>query len=95
MYQKIGAGSLSGKEIRDYITDLLIIQKSQNHLGTQLSDLISFPLFDYFIPNHNARSDHFIKKSSFENKIISLNIFPYKNEENKISSLPLIKQKKG
>lgn len=95
MYQKIGAGSLSGKEIRDYITDLLIIQKSQNHLGTQLSDLISFPLFDYFIPNHNVRSDHFIKKSSFEKKIISLNIFPYKNEENKISSLSLIKQKKG
>ncbi len=76
MYQKTGAGSLSGKQIRDHITDLLIIRKSQNHIGIQLADLITYPLYDYMVPNHNTRNDHFIKKETFEDKILSINIFP-------------------
>ncbi len=75
-YQKSGAGSLSGKEIRQYIIDLMIIRKSQNHMGIQLADLITYPLYDYKIPDHNIRSDHFIKAESFENKIQSIRVFP-------------------
>lgn len=75
-FQKFGAGSLSGKELRDKIVDLLIIRKKQNHLGLQLADLITYPLYDFFIPEHNIRDDHFIKKSSFEKKIISIKILP-------------------
>lgn len=85
-YQKTGAGSLSGKQIRERITDLLIIRKSQNHIGTQVADLITYPLYDYFIPDHNIRSDHLINRKSFEDKIISIKVFP---------KLSLIKQKKG
>jgi hypothetical protein len=75
-YQKSGAGSLSGRELRSCITDLLIIRKSQNHIGLQLADLITYPLYDYFIPNHNFRTDHFIKENAFEGKIFSIDVFP-------------------
>jgi hypothetical protein len=75
-FQRFGAGSLSGNELRQYITDLLIIRKSQNHIGLQIADLITYPVYDYFIPNHNSRVDHLIKKQFLENKILDLNIFP-------------------
>lgn len=75
-FQKSGAGYLSGKEIREYITDLLIVRKNQNHIGCQLADLITYPTYDYFIPQHNVRTDHFIKKESIENKIFNVGIFP-------------------
>lgn len=75
-YQKSGAGPLSGKELRSYITDLLIIRKSQNHIGLQIADLITYPVYDYLVPNHNIRNDHFIKLSGFQSKIEGLEIFP-------------------
>lgn len=75
-FQRLGAGSLSGRELRDKIVDLLIIRKKQNHLGLQLADLITYPLYDYFIPDHNVRNDHVIYKSSFEKKILSIKILP-------------------
>ncbi|OGG35249.1 hypothetical protein A2363_02365 [Candidatus Gottesmanbacteria bacterium RIFOXYB1_FULL_47_11] len=75
-FQRSGAGSLSGNELRQYITDLLIIRKSQNHLGLQIADLITYPVYDYFVPNHNTRTDHFITKQFLERKILSLDIIP-------------------
>lgn len=75
-FQKSGAGTLSGKQIRTHITDLLIIRKSQNHIGCQLADLITYPLYDYFVPGHNTRVDHFIKQNSIESKIFSIDVFP-------------------
>ncbi len=76
-YQKSGAGSLSGFDIRERISDLLIIRKTQNHIGLQIADLVCFPVFDYFIPNHKTRSDHFIKQDLIKQKIKSLSLFPY------------------
>ena len=78
LYHKIGAGSLSSKQIRERITDLLIIRKSQNHLGIQLADLITYPLYDKFVPNHNIRKDHLIYRQTYENKIKSIRVFPKK-----------------
>lgn len=78
-YQRTGAGSLSGRELRKYIVDLLIIRKSQNHLGTQIADLITYPVYDMFIPDHNSRNDHFItKKTLLGCKISNIRIFPQK-----------------
>lgn len=75
-FQRLGVGSLSGKELRSYVVDLLVIYKSQNHLGTQLADLITYPLYDYKIPNHNIRNDHFIRPETFKDKIIKIKVFP-------------------
>jgi len=75
-FQKSGAGSLSGKDIRSYITDLLIVRKSQNHIGCQLADLITYPVYDYFVPGHGVRKDHFIKRVSLDKKIYKIKIFP-------------------
>ena len=76
MYQKSGAGSLSGRELRSCITDLLIVRKSQNHIGLQIADLITYPLYDCLVPGHNTRLDHFIKRGTFESKVLSIDIFP-------------------
>lgn len=75
-YQKTGTGSLSGRELRSYITDLLIIRKSQNHLGTQLADLITYPLYDNLVPDHRVRKDHVVHFSNFKKKIKNVKIFP-------------------
>lgn len=75
-YQKVGVGSLTGTELRQYIVDLLIIRKSQNHLGLQIADLITYPLYDYMVPNHNVRDDHFIDKKTIESKKPIIKIFP-------------------
>lgn len=80
-YQRIGAGSLTGNELRQYITDLLIIRKSQNHLGLQIADLVTYPVYDYFVPNHNTRSDHFIKKDFLEMRLRDINIFPIPRQQ--------------
>lgn len=77
-YQRSGTGSLSGKEIRENILDLLIIKKKQNHIGIQLADLITYPVYDYFIPGHKTRNDHVIKKESIEKKILNLHVYPNK-----------------
>lgn len=75
-YQRIGVSSLSGKELRSYIVDLLVVYKSQNHLGIQLADLITYPLYDYKVPDHNVRKDHFVKEESLERKILNVKVFP-------------------
>lgn len=75
-FQRIGTGSLSGKEVRENIIDLLVVKKVQNHIGIQLADLITYPFYDYFVPNHNTRNDHLIKKERLEEKIYKLSIFP-------------------
>jgi hypothetical protein len=77
-YQRSGTGSLPGKEIRENILDLLIVKKKQNHIGIQIADLITYPVYDYFIPGHNIRIDHFIKRENIEKKILSLQIYPNK-----------------
>ena len=79
-FQKSGAGYLSGKQIRESITDLLIVRKNQNHIGCQLADLITYPTYDYFVPDHNTRSDHFIKRGSIKNKVHIIDIFPKKQK---------------
>jgi len=75
-YQRVGVGSLSGKHLRTNIVDLLVIRKAQNHLGLQIADLVTYPLYDYKVPDHNVRNDHFISLTSFEKKIKSIKIFP-------------------
>lgn len=75
-YQRTGVGSLSGKELRQYVVDLLIIRKSQNHLGLQIADLITYPFYEYFVSDHNIRKDHFITKGIIESKKTILKIFP-------------------
>lgn len=75
-YQRIGVSSLSGKELRSYIVDLLVVYKSQNHLGIQLADLVTYPVYDFKVPNHNVRVDHFIKEESLEGKVLSVKVFP-------------------
>lgn len=75
-YQREGTGSLSGKEIRENIIDLLVVPKIQNHIGLQLSDILMYPFYDYFIPNHIPRKDHIIKEERFLNRIIGFNVFP-------------------
>lgn len=79
-YQNEGTGSLTGKEIRENIIDLLVIKKSQNHIGLQIADILCYPCYDYFVPDHNARSDHLVRKERFDNKIVNINIFPTKKE---------------
>lgn len=91
-YQKSGAGSLTGPQIRERISDLLIIRKSQNHIGLQLSDLVCFPIFDYFVPNHKVRTDHFIKKDLIELKMKALSLFPFV-EKGKVKTLNIFEQK--
>jgi len=75
-YQRGGINSISAKNLRFYIIDLLIIHKKQNHLGLQIADLVTYPSYDYFVPNHNIREDHFLKKSIIEKKLSSLDVFP-------------------
>ncbi|HSW47946.1 MAG TPA: DUF3800 domain-containing protein [Candidatus Saccharimonadales bacterium] len=77
-YQKSGTGTLSGKDLRENILDLLIVKKKQNHIGIQIADLITYPIYDFFIPNHTVRNDHFIKKEFIEKKILTLNTYPNK-----------------
>lgn len=79
-YQILGIGSISGKTLRENILDLLIIKKKQNHIGIQLADLITYPVYDYFVEGHSKRNDHFIKSNAIENKILSINVFPTKKE---------------
>lgn len=92
-YQKLGAGSLSGTDIRERISDLLIIRKSQNHIGLQLADLVCFPVFDYFVPNHKVRTDHFIKRDLIEPKIKALSLFPYVGDRGQIKTFYIYEQK--
>lgn len=92
-YQKEGAGTLSGRDLRSYVSDLLIIRKTQNHAGTQLADLICFPLYDKYIPDHTSRTDHFIDLTKFGRKIIAINIFPWRNSQGNYVSKTLIEQK--
>lgn len=92
-YQMTGVGAISGKELRNHISDLLVVQKSQNHIGLQLADLICFPLYDYFVPGHPTRPDHFIKKEIIEKKIISLSTFPTK-EKPKTKTVHIIRRKR-
>lgn len=91
-YQRNGAGILSGKEIRETISDLLIIRKTQNHIGLQLADMVCFPIYDYFIPDHTSRTDHIIKKEYIEPKIKALSVFPM-IKDGKIKTLHLYEQK--
>ena len=75
-FQHSGVGSLSGRELRQYLTDLLIIRKSQNHIGCQLADLITYPIYDYYVEEHSVRNDHFIRKDSLSQKILEIDVFP-------------------
>ncbi len=75
-YQKSGIGKVAGRTLRQYVVDLLIIRKSQNHIGLQIADLVAYPLYDNFVPFHNCRNDHFVKKKTYESKILKVSVFP-------------------
>lgn len=45
---------------RRIILDLFIVPKTQDYVGTQLADMIVYPVYDSEVPNHSARKDHFI-----------------------------------
>lgn len=75
-YQKLGISNISAKELRSHIIDLLIIHKKQNHLGCQIADLVTYPIYDYEIPNHNKRNDHLFMRKELQGKLLSLNILP-------------------
>jgi len=75
-FQRLGINSIKGKDLRSYIIDLLIVHKKQNHIGIQIADLVTYPLYDYFVPDHNIRNDHFIKKDIIGKKKRWITIFP-------------------
>lgn len=75
-YQRNGVSSISAKELRYYIIDLLIVHKKQNHLGLQIADLVTYPCYDYKVSDHNVRMDHFISEELIKDKLSSIDIFP-------------------
>ena len=62
-FQKIyyyGVSSIKPTQFRRIILDLFIVPKTQDYVGTQLADMIVYPVYDGEVPNHSARKDHFI-----------------------------------
>ncbi len=62
-FQKIyyyGVSSIKPTQFRRIILDLFIVPKTQDYVGTQLADMIVYPVYDSEVPNHSARKDHFI-----------------------------------
>jgi len=80
LIQKTGVNKISPREIRSLIPEMFIIDKSQNHAGLQIADLLLYPTYDFFVPNHRTRNDHFISKSLIMRKLYkgsqSITIFP-------------------
>ncbi|MBU1071443.1 hypothetical protein KKG65_03480 [Patescibacteria group bacterium] len=58
-----GIFSIKPTEFRGKILDLFIVPKTQNYIGTQLSDLVLYPTYDGAVSGHGVRNDHII---SFE-----------------------------
>ena len=62
-FQKIyyyGVSSIQPTQLRRVILDLFIVPKTQDYIGTQLADMIIYPTYDFHVPNHSTRKDHFI-----------------------------------
>ena len=57
---KVSVGSIKPSELRSVLLDLFIVPKRQNYAGTQLADLMIYPIYDATIPSHNIRTDHFV-----------------------------------
>lgn len=58
--QRAGISTISIKDLRQTIVDLLIVYKKQNHGGVQFADLLLYPTYDAKVPSHNTRNDHFL-----------------------------------
>lgn len=70
-FQKIyynGVSSIQPTQLRRIILDLFIVPKTQNYVGTQITDMLIYPTYDAFVANHNPRVDHFIKFNSILKK---------------------------
>ncbi|MDP4010046.1 MAG: hypothetical protein Q8P53_03640 [Candidatus Shapirobacteria bacterium] len=59
-----GVSSIQPTQLRRVILDLFIVPKTQNYVGTQITDMLIYPTYDTFVPNHNSRKDHFITFNS-------------------------------
>lgn len=69
---QLGVGTILPKELRSVLLDIFIVPKKQNYPGTQLADLLIYPIYDFAIPGHNPRNDHFIHiKTDLKSKIIN------------------------
>jgi hypothetical protein len=69
---KEGVGTILAKDLRTALLDIYIVPKKQDYAGTQLADLLVYPIYDSAIPMHNIRNDHFIHyKTDIETKIIN------------------------
>lgn len=55
-----GISSILPTQLRNIILDLFIVPKTQNYVGTQITDMLIYPTYDSLVQNHNSRSDHFI-----------------------------------
>lgn len=62
--QRSGISTISIKDLRQTVIDLLIVYKKQNHGGVQLADLLLYPTYDAKIPFHSVREDHFLDYES-------------------------------
>lgn len=74
-FQKIyynGVSSIQPTQLRRIILDLFIVPKTQNYVGTQITDMLIYPAYDTFVGNHNSRNDHFINfNSTIKKKVLN------------------------
>lgn len=75
-----GAGFMKSGEFQQRIKDLIFIPKKANEVGTQLADLIVYPVATHILPNRDKRAFSVIKnKIRSKNGVIKgygLKIFP-------------------
>lgn len=56
-----GTGFMKANEFRERIKDLVFISKKENEIGTQLADLIAYPIATHILPNRDKRAFEIIK----------------------------------
>ncbi len=75
-----GVNQVAPTDLRGIIPEIFIIDKSQNHAGLQISDLVLYPTYDYYVPLHSVRKDHFISQALIHKKLYkkrdSVIVFP-------------------
>ncbi len=75
-----GTGFMKGSEFQKRIKDLIFAPKKENEIGTQLADLIAYPIATHILPNRDTKAFSIIKEKirSRNGKIegYGLKVFP-------------------
>ena len=75
-----GTGFMKGSEFQRRIQDLTFMSKKENEIGTQLADLVAYPVATHILPNRDTKAFDVIKiKIRSKNEKIKgygLKIFP-------------------